>query len=438
MNAYIIELNDSEIRVAKGTEIILRSPGIAVVNNDDLQVGESALKMAYLNPRETYNRYWNKLNQDTLQTPTKRYRHHADLAYAHLLSIYEQTGNPEEFLFIVPGNYSAEQLSMLLGIVEACPFTAVGLIDSAVANTAAVADTGEYQHIDIHLHQTIITKLDVHDDVSRTGVETIDETGLNKIYTIVAAMIADLFIQQSRFDPQHHAETEQALYDQLPACLKTLQNSKEVLFEIRYQNTTHQAKLTKETLLQKLQPVYEKIAEYISPSLPCLIGDRMASLPGLTDSLSAVDVIKPATVFESCQKHAATIRSSGPELSFITSLPASKVPTVSKPQPQPEEKSRARKVSHVLNRHAAHPIGGQLIYLSTNGDISNRKPMDVLCSVSLKNGAAILTVESNKPVLINDKAINKSTELHPGDRLNSETSDMEFNFIHVLNGHGTQ
>jgi len=440
VNAHIIEINDSEIRVAKDAKIILRSPGIAVVNNNDIHVGESASKMAYLNPRETYNRYWNKLNQDALHTPTKYYQHYADLAYAHLMTIYEQAGNPEELIFVVPGSYSSKQLSMLLGIAQACPFTAVGLIDSAVAGSAAVVTSaGEYQHIDMHLHQIVITRLDVGNRVSQIAVETIDEAGLHKIYTIMAGLVSDLFIQQSRFDPQRHAETEQALYDQLPACLKALRDEKVIMLEIQYRNTTHQAKLSRDILLQRLQPVYEKLTGKISRSIPCVIGDRLASLPGITDSISPVHVIKPEAVFESCQTNEAYIRSTGPELSFITSLPTEKnqIRTIIEPSPSSEEILRDKNVTHVLYRDEAYPINEQTIYLSANGNVSNHKPQDMLCSVSSQNGVTILMTDTNSPVLINGKVAGNSTELHPGDRVQTNNSEVYYSFIHVLTSHGT-
>lgn len=436
MNAHIIELNDSEIRVARDSWIILRSPGFAVVNKTGLHVGEDALRKAYLNPLETFNRYWHKLNLEALHTSTTLYRHHADLVHAHMLKLHEQSGRPEEVIFSVPGSYSEGQLSMLLGIARACPFTAVGLVDTAVAAAAAVAGPGEYQHIDIHLHQSVITRLSVSDSVTRTGVETVDETGLNKILTVMASLIADLFIEQSRFDPLHHAETEQALYDQLPACLNTLHDKKEFMLEIEYRNATHQAKLSRDVLLQKLQPVYNRLADYISPSSPCIIGDRMAGLPGITGTLTAADFIKPETVFETCRKYEEFIRSSGPELRFITSLPADKTTaTAGEPEP-PRQKTHTKTATHILFRDDAYPIGDNTVYLTKNGNVSETETSDVLCTVASKNGAVYLTANPGDGVLVNGNQASRSMELHAGDSIRSSTGDVYYNFIHVVTSNG--
>ena len=142
--------------------IVLRSPGYAVVHNDAVELGESAVKLARLNPRAVYNRYWSNLNEDVLQHPSDHVRHHADLAYAHLLDIHEQVGKPDELLFAVPGNFTNQQLALLLGLVEASPIKkTVGLVDIAVATAAKIANTGEHVYLDLHLHHAILTEVSV-------------------------------------------------------------------------------------------------------------------------------------------------------------------------------------------------------------------------------------------------------------------------------------
>lgn len=437
INAHIVEVNDSNILVAKDAGIILNSPGIAVINNSGIHFGESAMRMAYLNPRETYSRFWNKLSQDSLQTPRNNFRHHADLVFAHLMDIYEKSGNPGELLFVVPGSYTTEQLSLLLGIVQACPFDAVGLVDSAVAATAAVANPGKYQYIDIHLHKTIITSLNVTDEVSRSSIDTIDDLGLNRIYTIIAGTIADLFIQQSRFDPLHHAETEQALYDQLPASLNKLRESRETVMDIQYGDTTHQARFSRDAILKKLNPVYEKLRQRLSPSVPCLVNERITFLPGLTDFLSTVETITAEAMFEICQKNEAAIRTPGPGLSFISSLPVSHKANIRQVAASAkEEKTTDPGITHILLHNHAYPIGENTLYLSRSGSISTTEPADVLCSITMNNQKVNLKTNSDNSILINSKKVDGTIDLNPGDIVHSDSTNVSYKFIHVLQEHG--
>ncbi|MFQ5660404.1 MAG: hypothetical protein ACE5GZ_08245 [Gammaproteobacteria bacterium] len=440
MSFCTIELNDIEIRLGRGSKIVLRSPGYAVIDKDKIQLGDAALKLAHLNPRATYNRFWDNLSQDALQTPTKLYRHNADLAHAHLLMMHEQAGKPEQLLFAVPGSYSSEQLSLLLGIVGACPFTAIGLVDSAVASTAAVADTGTYQHIEIYLHQTVLTQLDVAGQVRRRSVEVIADTGLNTLYSTVAGLIADLFIQQSRFDPQHNAETEQALYDQLPRCLRTLHDNREVPLEIQYRGTTHQAKLHRDTLLESLDPVYRKITQRLSTAHSCLVGDRLAALPGLVELLHEHEVLKPETLFRGCEEHIQQIRSSGPALNFVTVLPAPANPTVSTatqlPEPAKSVAQGTDTVTHVLHGHRAYPLGKQPSYLSKEGAVVAAKDPHCPCSVVLQNNHPVLHTETGAPVFLNGQAVNRTAQLRPGDVVTFADSEASYTFIDVLERNG--
>lgn len=436
MSICIIELNDSEIRAARNAKIILRSPGYAVVRKDRLYTGNDALRMAYLNPRETYNRYWDKLNQDALQNPARNYRHHADLAYAHLMAIYQQCGKPEEVLFAVPGGYSREKLALLLGIAGACPFQAVGLVDSAVAAAAAIVDQGQYQHLDIHLHQTIITHLVAAEQITRTKVELIDDTGLERIYTTVSALIADLFIEQSRFDPLHHAVTEQSLYDQIPKCLQTLCQSNEVLFEIHYKNTTHQAKLHRETLLSRLQPVYEKILQRLSPVQTLLLGDRVSALPGLTELLPNTETLAAETIFKGCSEHQAHIRSTGPALNFVTTLPTTGNPSISAATSDGEVSRTGAvtdrmRVTHILAGNQAWPLTRDKTYLSADGNVTASKHNDSRCHVTADAGRIFITPETGQAVYLNGREILGGTEAQPGDRVEFPGSDSSYSFICV-------
>jgi hypothetical protein len=429
----IVELNDCEIRVADGAGIVVRSPGVAVLDKDDLHLGEAAVKLAYLNPRSTYNRYWYKLSEDALPITTRRLRHHADLVYSHLLKLHEQAGAPAELLFAVPGSYSEDQLSMLLGIAAACPFNAVGLIDVAVAGGASIGVRGEYQHIDIHLHQTVITRLRVEEMVTRTGVETIAEYGLHKIYSAVSDLVADLFIQQSRFDPLHHAETEQSLYDQLPDCLLTLASQREITLEITHRGTTHQAKLSRDALLQKLQPLFDNINSHIAPGVTCLIGDRLAGITGFTESLADYAVLNPESVFESCRRFSDQIRSAGPELRFITTLPAQ----AAGPVARPAVPATTARISHILCRHHAYPAGAGTVYLSRAGQVTGQKTTDTFCAVAFnRETGAMLTVTGDSPVFVNGKQAAHAMAVHPGDRVHAGDAATEFQFISVVGDHG--
>ena len=57
-----------------------------------------------------------------------------------------------------------EQLSLLLGIVHQCPFEAVGLVNRSVAIGSLYANNTSTWHLEIQLHQALLTELRRSDD----------------------------------------------------------------------------------------------------------------------------------------------------------------------------------------------------------------------------------------------------------------------------------
>ena len=441
----IVEINDSDIRVASDTDIVLRSPGYAIVGKDGVALGEAAVHQARLNPRAMQNRYWHNLNQDPLQSSTARVRHNADLAYAHLLAIHEQTGKPDNVLFAVPGYYSNEQLSLLLGLVEASPFNAIGLVDSAIAAAAPYVGPGAYVHAEIHLHQTVLTYMEVAGDVKRTSVQIVEGAGLAAVMDYSAAMITDLFIKESRFDPQHHAETEQSLYNRIAGCMLTLASRSEAIIEIPYQKSAYTAKVPRRAMLDALQPVYRRIIDALPAKGLSLVGDRLAGLPGFVEQLGAAQVLAPDSVFQGCQLHIDRIRSSGEALCFVTRLPAKAGPVVvpvppvasesaAKPrimdEPSPDERDDVP-VTHILSGHRAYPLAGRRMYFSAHTNAISDHDEHAQCSVSTEDGRLLVQAEGGLAVFVNGKQIGGGTEVGVGDVVTFAGSKTEYSFIHV-------
>lgn len=434
----IVELNDSEIRVARDEGVVLRSPGYAIVGEHGIEVGEPALRRAWVNPRATQNRYWQQLSLDPLQVPTAHARHHADLAYAHLLALHERAGKPAEMVFAVPGHYSNEQLALLLGLVEASPFTAIGLVDAAVAAAAAQPGTGVRTHAELYLHHTVVTRVDTGEEVSRTAVDVVEGAGWAAVLDECAAVIADRFIEQSRFDPQHHAETEQALYDQIPEALQALAAGDEAGIEIPWQNATYVAKLPRAAVLDVLQPLYRRILAALSAGGATLLGDRLAGLPGFAALREGAERLAADALFRTCRAQIQRIRSTGPALDFVIRLPAVAAPEAagtSQPGRAPVAAAEAPPpelpVTHLLCGHRAWPLGDGPLHL--DGRSGRPRPDAAGAQVSLQAEAGRVVVEplDGATVRLNGREITGSARAGLGDHLRVGGAEAECLFIHV-------
>jgi hypothetical protein len=447
MSVVIIELNDADIRVGSGREIVLRSPGYAITENDKIEVGIVAARQARLNPRAVYDRYWSNLNQDPLQSPTDYARHHADLAYAHLLALHEQAGKPDEVLFAVPGNFSNDQLALLLGLVEASPFQkTVGLVDVAVAAAAPVVPAGSCVHLDLHLHHVVLTNLVVADQVTRGEVQIIEGVGRAEMFDRCASAIADVFIAQTRFDPQHHAETEQMLYDQIPQCFQTLGQSSEATIEMQYRGTQYQTKITGDLVREALNPLYTKIAAALDGETLNLVGDRLAGLPGFLELLPNTQALPETSVMDGCQSHLLKIHSAGPTLDFVTSLPANDkiaaapesaaVPVqsvASEPKATPVTRTTpATRATHLMYEHRAYRLGQAPLYLSLVDGVSKTKTAQSSCQISQRGEELLAQVLADDALVLNGQRLQGQAPLQRGDVIAIVGTGVEYRLIHVM------
>lgn len=437
MSGHVLELNDCELRVASGTKVVARSPGFAVILEDATYLGVEALKRAHLYPRQCYSRFWTDLNQDALAVAAPRHRHHADIAFEHLKSVHEQAGRPAEMILAVPGNWPNEQLSLLLGIVQALPFKATGLVDSAVAAAAGVAGAGRWHHIELYLHETVLTRLSGDGEMTRESVETLDNGGLTVVHEALAGLVADLFIRQCRFDPLHNAETEQALYDQIPGCLQHLSTRTEVILEIKYRGARNQVKLDRGSVLAKLGDFYEGILAKLDPGRTALLGERIASLPGLAAAIPEAGVLPGDAMFRGCAEHRAAILTSGPQLNFVTRLPLPQAPQVHPAGDAPVTAATGGAgpaATHVLVGYRALRLHAKPLFLSARGAVSGERQDGAACSIGLNSRQAVVTPLGGMTTYVNGERVSGPRALAAGDRISIAGSDTVCTLISVDNG----
>ncbi|NKB34597.1 MAG: hypothetical protein GKR91_16005 [Pseudomonadales bacterium] len=449
MTLKVIELNDRGIKVGDESGIIVQSPGFALVVDDNLEVGETAEQQARLQPTNSFNKYWHDLNLEPI-SHGKKFRHFADLAYAQLMHLAEVGEINKDVIFAVPGNFTRQQLAILLGLAQQSPFTTVGVVDSALAAAVNSAQAEHFIFADIQLHQVVLTKLAIADDHLVTeGVVQIPGVGNQNFMNLMMQIATDMFIQQCRFNPQHNAESEQQLYNELPNWLLQDTQEKTLQLELKSASALHTAKLPRETLITNLNEYYKKINEQIysitsESNAQLILSKALAELPGFSAALNQITnfvIVEDHSINESCHEYRDLITGSAEGIHLVNKFPIAGIGLQAKAKQSQKEESD--NPTHVLFSNRAISIGNIEIKnkVSVNGSVSagkaivmNIKDLPESLGRIEKRSDGVYLNSGEQEVFLNDIPVTGEQMLNLGDRIRYVKNGDEISLIQVSNG----
>jgi hypothetical protein len=297
MTTVAIELNDAEIRVVDASGVVAQEPGYALVEGNDIVVGHEAYRQASLKPRHIHNHFWSELSTQALPRTESRPLNHADLAYSQLSKLWADLGGgARDALFVVPSSFEREQLALLLGIAKACEIPVRGLVDASVASTTRAHHGATLHHWDLGLHAAVLSELSQEGGVERIGGEILPRRGLAALREGWIGGIVRAFVDQSRFDPSHDAEGEQALLDGLDEFVATVMERDRARLELQQNGVAHRAEIRRADLLRSSREVLGALIERLvvggreggeQGSAPVVVqaSHRLADLPGFREAL---------------------------------------------------------------------------------------------------------------------------------------------------------
>ncbi len=321
MAIALLDINDSNLQLWHGNTH-LQSPGYALLVERQYRFGNPARAAARLQPRDINTRYWWQLSTETLQPALGPARHTGDLVHAQLQELHREGGQPQEILMAVSGSMQRDQLALLLGIAQQCPFAAVGLVHRSVALGSLHGAAGRLFHLEIQLHQAVISELAQRDGkVELLRSLPLPGAGLLQVQERLVEIIATAFIRQTRFDPRRKAITEQQLYDALPDALRALGRDGETNIEVN----GYRAGINRGELQAAGQRLFSSAREAIGAPQAGdrVLADPVASLlPGLAAQLPGFEPLAADSVRRALEHHLERLVQREQALSFVTTLPA--------------------------------------------------------------------------------------------------------------------
>lgn len=448
MTRLAIHINDAGITLLSGEQIAYREPGFALLGDADVKTGHEAFCQSRISPREINHSFWSEMTTDPL--PDARFKHlsTADLVSRQLEQMWQHSGDGiSEVVVAIPASMPAQNLGLFLGIASELNIPVVGLVDGAVAATRREYKNAVPVHIDVSLHTTMLSRLAQPGMVQAERDELLPGCGVLALFDAWLHSVANAFVKQSRFDPLHTANTEQALLGRMAGWLTQASRQDEVTMELEFGGKQYEAGIESLTLIGAAAPVYEQIASRLrtlfqAEDTPALqVSDRVARLPGLTDMLKArvggeVFVLEAGASARGAMSRfrGSTDEASG--VSLVRQLPWDQA-AIDVGQ-HTTQHSGAGMPTHVLYGSTAYEIGNSPLVLGSQEEESGRNialgaDMPGVsrkhCSMVRQNGQCILEDHSRYGTFLNGHRIDGTSVMHVGDSIRVGSPGFEFQLI---------
>ncbi len=455
MNVAAAHVNDAGITVLDAKRTLYREPGFALLDDDQLITGNEAYAAARVKPRRIQHRYWSELATTPLADQVFGHLSAADLASRQLEQMWRPLASAyDKVIIVAPPTMSNDSLGLLLGIASELKLPVSAMVDSAVAATRREYKNAVPVHIDMSLHATSLTRLGQNGRAQIERVEILESCGTYALFDAWIRVVAEAFVQQSRFDPLHTAHTEQMLLDRLGGWLVAACSNKTVKLAVEYGNLSHEAEIESLELIGAAAPIYQNIASklralYRAEDTPAIqLSDRLARLPGLADMLKArvggeVFLLEPGATARGALARCRDQKDSANGIGLIRQLPWDQTAVVV--EAKYAQEGQSARPTHVLFEHMAYRIDeSPLVLGSQTAEGERTVPLPIAmpgvsrrhCSVRNQNGQCVLEDHSRYGTFLNGHRIDGSAVLQVGDSVRLGSPGHELELIATEESHG--
>src|SRR5690606_22442400 len=188
-----------------------------------------------------------------------------------------------------------DQVGLLLGDIKEPGVRVAGLVDAAVAACSLEPAPSRVLHLDLELHQALLTVLEYvggeQPGLKRSRYEIAPRHGVLGIQQTLVQFIAESFVRKTRFDPLHEAASEQRLVDLLPTWLNELSEAEAITMSFQFGERELQLEMEREQLIAAAEPHYLELLRLVQSArvagmpIELRLSQRVASLPGLVERL---------------------------------------------------------------------------------------------------------------------------------------------------------
>lgn len=440
-----IEIYDAGVRIGDGENTFIDCKSCALIESNNILVGEQAEQQTHLRPREISTNFWGQLSEDST---TKHVVSNANIALQHLsYACNEANYTNQAVILITPITLDKQDLGLLLGICKKLSINVVGMVCNAALCMRQPADNCKAVYIDLLQQKLAITELIQNaTSISLKQPSRIIGYGLQSFIGNCARSIADKFVSETRFDPLHSAIDEQLFFDMLPLWLSLLEENSSIECKLNTAEKHFSIDIDRQYIQQCNQNLFDEMAAHLnvlfhdhgsiaifcSPACRQAFGllEYLTNLPGCAIvPLQQDDIIKHAL---NCRNE---IISDG-QVHFINALPwLLNAAPVDLNFNSGRLSNIANKPTHLLADGYAYSLKNNIYLSEDHGNapiILRDKNANTLCKITAENMNIIVDGLAEGTVSINRNSIDTTCFANIGDVLTINNSQAKYVFIKVV------
>jgi hypothetical protein len=443
-----LELNDAALAVVDGSGLKALEPGLAVATEEGIRLGAEALPHWRRMPRQLARHHWRAPSRAPLVPALPGVPTVADLVRRHLERLVTLGGGrPDALVVAVPPGWGPGEAGLFLELVRELGLPVAGLVDSAVAATRSEHPGRDLLHLEAGLQGLWLSRIAQTGQASLAGREHLPGPGIEALTRVCAEFLARRFIECSRFDPLHDADTEQLLHDRLPEWLARIAREPETTLEITTAAGRFTAVVGADALRSRVallcEPLLQKLRATVTARGPVAlqVHHRLGEFPGVLETLlrvpgALVRTLEPGAAARGALARLTAVRAASPDGSAVlTALPFDASPVTAGAE---VSAGGLRRPSHILLGHQAWRLGREPFGIGTElGEGERGLRLDAgrpgvsrrHCTIRPENGALMVFDHSRFGTFLNGHRIEGSAVLEPGDRLSLGSPPVELTLI---------
>ncbi|MEP7245406.1 MAG: FHA domain-containing protein [Gammaproteobacteria bacterium] len=450
MKPLAIELNDRAVCLARDGVVLTSAPSAIFDGSGAEPAGTNAWNALRRQPTSTSTHH---LSQATSQASVST--RSAALVAAELSQhLAKSPPLPDERIWIsVPMRVDANGLGNVLGIAQGLGLKVDGFVDSAAVTVSALKSGRSAIVLEVGLHHAAATSVESGGQARRRRAVMSEQGGIIELYQAWLAFVSTAMVKRTRFDPFTEAETEQQLFDALPALTRQAAETGSTTAAVSNGGNRFEVSLTRDQFAEAAQPFYRELIRLLHSLRPAgadvslIVPEAIVALPGMRELLEQFIGCELISVPEGFAAAATSLldlpeATPGEPVRLLRRLPLREQSALTAGVTREvlgRSGGGAGVPSHVLFEGRAFALtGNSLVVGRALGTAQSLSLPDGLAGVSrrhctfVRDGTELVLIDhSNYGTFVNGERVSERVRIHVGDKVRLGEPGVELSLIAI-------